>query len=160
MAFGKQEKEAIRDIVAKEIQDILRREFSDLKTQIQTTPERQKREPIKPKRVGRTNTSQYEHGAPGIGTASQEGASSGQATTQSQPSIGPTIPAFRGQSTGALPSRNDHSTVEQIASTLAKAQMELSEELNLNLQTLKDVIMQSQAIAQRIETLLGKDDSE
>ncbi len=169
MAFGKQQKETIREIVAKEIQDILRREFLDLKSELRTT-ERRRREPIKPKRVGRTTESQYEHGAPGTSMGHSGDVSSSTAIASdekenpsSERTIGPTRPA----TSGGIPDGNPYTSpplhpsgVHEIAHALAKAHMELSEELNANLQTLKDVIVQSQEIARRIETLLGKADSE
>lgn len=152
MAFGKEENEAIRKIVAEEIQDILRREFADLKASIRTEPD-PKTKPIKPKRIGRQAESGYERGLPGDLMGSQSSSES-----VSEAVIGPTQPAGGGHHGARRDRQEDYTHV--LAQSLAQAQLELSQELNINLRTLKEVITHSQDIARRIEKLLGKNDGE
>ncbi|HEX6972708.1 MAG TPA: hypothetical protein VF234_10865 [Limnochordia bacterium] len=148
-----QMREEIRKLVAREVQDVLRAEVANWRAQM-TSPAAGtaagtgagaqnagagRARYVRPRPVG-----QQRWIGPTTAPPGQEGAAAG-----GQQAIGQPLTET------AISEQQQVDYVQSIAHTLAQAQFELSQELALNLQRLKNVISESQDLARKIEAILG-----
>ena len=146
MPFGREEIEAIRQIVAEEIQDLLRREFAELKAHLAAHPG--VRRAVKPQRAGRSMNAGEQNSE--TAKAGTRNATAQRRSSGGRAAIEPAVPAV------PVPGGAE---IHRMARALARAQHELAQELEMNLRTLNEVILHSQDIARRIRTILGNGDT-